>query len=309
MRPDADELGTTRWTITIDRPEIQRAGRGGHVALARGTALDVIGPEGTRAWATSLAGEPIDLVVDEAGGVVVLHRSAPGAIASTLSRFTDDGTLRWSAPRPDDPSVASTMVVLDVDDATWVLSTGFLVDTRWERYDAAGIRIGGDVLSFKRPGSGVQIGAALPAGGIAFPDEQGGISAIDNTGMLLWRIAPGFGFAVHDDGEITLLRGAFIERLDAARQPRWSRSTNFNWALVALDDGGVIVAGSDGLGDTSNLPTLHHLDRDGAMRREVVRADFDAFTPVPGPPAHGYRILAARVRFDDRHYEVIARDL
>lgn len=295
--PATDEIGTTEWSVTIDYPEIARSGRGGQVALAAGVELEILGSDGASAWRATLPGDVVDVALDDAGGAIVLHRLARGFTpANALTRFTAAGAVQWQVTRADDPSVASTLVVRDVEDATWLVTSSPIAASRWERYDMGGTQVGGGTLAFARSGIDGKRGAtALPGGGIAFPDDERGISAIDTTGARIWRVSPVHlgAYAVHDDGELTVDRGEQIERLDANRVVRWSLPLHpLVFTMAPLDDGSVVFGTSDGLDDGNNVPVLMRVDRDGAWQREVIRTGFTSLDVVPAPPRPDVRILA-----------------
>jgi len=293
-----DPLGATQWEITIDRVAAMHGGRGGHVAVS--TVFDsmlVIGPDGARVWEVPLPGPVLDHVVDETGAVVVMYRIAPKVLTSRLTKFGADGVAVWSHDFTED-AVNPFMIhlILDVENVAWLF---YPTDLGWrfERYSPSGELLGSDVLSlsvlsFATPSTA----APLPMGGIAIKDEDGGITLLDRDGAESGRIAPGVTgfdrfdrFVVHDDGEFTVEEDGQLVRLDAAQQERWRVTGRFRLVAVPASDGSLLVNDTDGLGSSSVVEVLHHIDASGEVRREVRRDDDDVHV-VDTPPPGSYRL-------------------
>jgi len=278
-------IGSTAWEITVDSLDRVEIGRGGHTAVLREAAIDMRAPDGSLAWTMTPLGPLVDVEVDPAGGLVAL---AP----DTMTRLRPDGTVAWSQAVPIS-ILPRNAIVLDRDDATWLLFTDDL-GTHWRRYDRDGAQIGTGELPTGRNRALTPVTAALPDGGIAYVDGTGGVYALDASGPR-WRIAPGapgrdyLRLAVHDDGEITVMTDAGVIRLDAERHERWRRETRTHGRLgsmmASLTDGSVVTCGQDMLDDEDEISVLHRIDRDGNITTETVRDDVRARLAEGAPAA------------------------
>jgi hypothetical protein len=312
--PDLDPIGEQAWRLTLDRePTSMRGGPAGHVALVNDEHVAMIAPDGVPMWETISRGLVIGVVVDETGGAVVLSRAGSNVFTSRLSRFAMDGTLRWIVERPEDLRIGATRIVRDIEDATWVVSPALApAFPIWARYDPAGTLVGSGELAFRGAPKPEPTGEALPDGGIAIPNDSGGITAIDPQGTYRWSVGIGLpettGFVVHEDGELTLRKGrTTVVRFDAEHQERWRRELGGGTGITGLTDGAVVLDDIDGLGDSADISTLVRIDRVGRVSREIFRAENEATVVVAAPPRPDVTILIRHFGLDSSPSELCRR--
>lgn len=304
-------IGTTEWVVELpDYSSPITAGPDGGVVLDVYGGLELLAPDGARAWHVCIPDveesesdtRPPRFAVTAAGDVVAIEYANEGLRVRRYARA--DGRIAWSHVYDTGESIVRAAPAVGSDGRIRVLVTGLA-----QPVDFGTGPIGGQageysaLLDFDLDGelgsaspvdldiAWVQVHHALDSVLVVGSDRgPGWLVELELDGQLRPRQWPDFPpdgarqVVVHEDGEISVLAGGDIVRLDGERRERWREMAGAS-SLSALSGGRLMASVPEGIASESMVTALRLLGPDGALEAEelISRGSLRLLPSTPGP--------------------------
>ena len=277
-------IGSTAWAVRFDRPLSALAviGPSGHVAAYNDQRAALVASDGfSILWAADFPNGTQDasLAVD-ASGAAYLAKPIQDAQMVVLSKRAPDGSEVWSQTftvTPDGFALVHAVMVEAADTVLVLLNNRGAVDfgagpvgepsetTRgtWGRFDRDGALVASGVIDFEMRAGRAALwpdrdGWVVPA--LRLEREQ--LVAFDGEGQEVWSVdGPSIStpFCLHEDGELSVVVGQDVVRLDAEQHQRWRVEASLRDCTPLLG-GSLIGAGAD-----SGPECLQQIDSSGVI--------------------------------------------
>ncbi len=262
-------IGATAWAVRFHRPlsAVAVTGPSGHVAAYNNQRAVLLAPDGSGVlWEADLPNGTQDAsVAVDASGAAYLAKPIQDAQMVVLSKRTPDGSEAWThtfTATPDGYALVHAVLVETAGTILVLLNNRGAVDfgagtigepsetTRgtWGRFDSDGGLVASGVIEFEMRAGRAALwpdrdGFVVPA--IRLGREQ--LVAFDGEGQEVWSVdgpsitAP---FCLHEDGEVSVVVGQDLVRLDRQQHQRWRVEA---WLLdcTPLLDGSLMSTGAD----------------------------------------------------------------
>lgn len=241
-----EPIGTTEWAVQFDRPFSAAAvsGSSGHVVAYNNQRAVLIAADGTDVlWDADLpnGGQDASAAIDSSGATYVAKPISDSRMVVFDKRATD-GSEEWTQTLSvsDGGYALVHAVLVEPDDRVLLLingegavdlgggpvgEPGEALHSTWGRFDGDGTLLASGVIDFELRGqqaSGWPDGDGFVVHALRFQREQ--LVAFDREGQEVWSVdGPSLSapFCLHEDGEVSLVVGADLVRLDAQQRQRW----------------------------------------------------------------------------------------
>lgn len=265
-------IGTTEWAVPFARPigSVAVAGASGHVAAYNNQRAVFFAPDGGVSWDQDFpnGGQDASMAIDP-DGAAYAAKPISDSQRVVFDKRAPDGSELWSQTftvTEDGYALVHAVLVESGGTVLLLLNGRGAVDlgagpvgeptevTRgtWGRFDGDGGLLASGVVDFEVRGFQAAV----------WPDRDGFVVhalrltreqlvAFDGDGAELWSLdgpsitAP---FCLHEQGELTVVVGAELVRLDAEQRQRWRIDPALR-ELVPLAGGELIGATGDVVGD------------------------------------------------------------